>query len=276
MRSISDRLKKAFQKLKNGLQLYMHYVSINVRSTMQYKTSFFLMTMGQLLTSFSAFFGIYFMFQRFNSVKGYTYSEVLLCFSIVLLEFSLAEMYARGFDMFAGIVRRGEFDRVMVRPRSEILQVLGSRFEITRIGRMIQAVITFIYGVTHSGVDWNLSRVITVIFMLIGGSLLFTGLFLVYAALCFFTLEGLEFMNVLTDGGREYGKYPIDVYGKRMMQYATLIVPYTLVQYYPLQFLLGRTDNVLYMFLPLLAIVFIVPCYLLWKFGVRHYKSSGS
>ena len=112
--------------------------------------------------------------------------------------------------------------------------------------------------------------------MLIGGSLLFTGLFLVYAALCFFTLEGLEFMNVLTDGGREYGKYPIDVYGKRMMQFATLIVPYTLVQYYPLQFLLGRTDNVLYMFLPLLAIVFIVPCYLLWRFGVRHYKSSGS
>ena len=209
-------------------------------------------------------------------MKGYTYNEVLLCFSIVLLEFSLAEMYARGFDMFAGIVRRGEFDRVMVRPRSEILQVLGSRFEITRIGRMIQAVITFIYGVTSSGVDWNVSRVITVVFMLIGGSLLFTGLFLVYAALCFFILEGLEFMNVLTDGGREYGKYPIDVYGKRMMQFATLIVPYTLVQYYPLQFLLGRTDNVLYMFMPLLAIVFIIPCYLLWRFGVRHYKSSGS
>ena len=276
MRNLFDRCKKALCRIGNGIHLYMHYVSVNVRSTMQYKTSFLLMTMGQLLTSFSAFLGIYFMFQRFNSVKGYTYNEVLLCFSIVLLEFSLAEMYARGFDMFAGIVRRGEFDRVMVRPRSEILQVLGSRFEITRIGRMIQAVITFIYGVTSSGVDWNVSRVITVVFMLIGGSLLFTGLFLVYAALCFFILEGLEFMNVLTDGGREYGKYPIDVYGKRMMQFATLIVPYTLVQYYPLQFLLGRTDNVLYMFMPLLAIVFIIPCYLLWRFGVRHYKSSGS
>ena len=102
------------KKIMNGLHLYMHYVSINVRSTMQYKASFLLMVMGQLLTSFSAFFGIYFMFQRFHSVKGYTYSEVLLCFSIVLLEFSLAEMYARGFDMFAGMVRRGEFDRVMV------------------------------------------------------------------------------------------------------------------------------------------------------------------
>ncbi len=276
MQKVVEFCRKKCKKIVNGLELYMHYVSVNVRSTMQYKTSFLLMTIGQLLTSFSAFFGIYFMFQRFHSVKGYTYSEVLLCFSIVLLEFSLAEMYARGFDMFAGIVRRGEFDRVMVRPRNEILQVLGSRFEITRIGRMIQAVVTFIYGVTHSGVEWNFSKVVTVIFMLIGGSLLFTGLFLVYAALCFFTLEGLEFMNVLTDGGREYGKYPIDVYGKRMMQFATVIVPYTLVQYYPLQYLLGRTDNKIYVFLPLLAIIFVIPCYLLWKFGVRHYKSSGS
>lgn len=264
------------KKIMNGLHLYMHYVSINVRSTMQYKASFLLMVMGQLLTSFSAFFGIYFMFQRFHSVKGYTYSEVLLCFSIVLLEFSLAEMYARGFDMFAGMVRRGEFDRVMVRPRGEILQVLGSRFEITRIGRMIQAIITFIYGIISSGVDWNLARIITVIFMLIGGSLLFSGLFLLYAALCFFTLEGLEFMNVFTDGGREYGKYPIDVYGKRMMQFTTLIIPYTLVQYYPLQYLLGRSDNPFYILMPLLAILFVIPCYLVWRFGVRHYKSSGS
>ena len=260
----------------SGLRLYMHYVSINVRSTMQYKTSFFLMVMGQLLTSFSAFFGIYFMFQRFNSVKGYTYSEVLLCFSIVLMEFSLAEMYARGFDMFAGMVRRGEFDRVMVRPRGEILQVLGSRFEITRIGRMMQAIITFIYGIVSSGVEWTFAKVLTVIFMLIGGSVLFTGLFLIYAALCFFTLEGLEFMNVFTDGGREYGKYPIDVYGKRMMQFATIIIPYTLIQYYPLQYLLGRTDNPTCICMPLLAILFIIPCYLAWRFGVRHYKSSGS
>ena len=62
---------------------------------------------------------------------------------------------------------------------------------------------------------------LTVIFMLIGGAAVFSGLFMVYAALCFFTLDGLEFMNVLTDGAREYGKYPIGIYGKRMLQFCT-------------------------------------------------------
>ena len=258
------------------LKLYKHYISINIRSMMQYKTSFFLTAMGQFLVSFNVFLGVFFMFQRFSKVKGFTYSEVLLCFSIMLLEFSLAEMWARGFDMFPGMVRQGTFDRVLVRPRGEILQVLGSKFELTRIGRMLQAVVMFVYGVAESDVLWTPLKVLTVIFMLIGGTALFTGIFIIYAGLCFFTLDGLEFMNVLTDGAREYGKYPVSVYGKRMLQLTTFVVPYALVQYYPLLYLLGREAGIGYVFLPLVAVLFLIPCYLFWRFGLRHYKSSGS
>lgn len=264
------------QKLRQGIRLYGHYVSINVRSMMQYKTSFFFTVLGQFLVSFNCFLGIYFMFQRFHSVKGFTYSEVLLCFAIVLLEFAIAEMYARGFDMFSGMVRTGSFDQVLVRPRNEVLQVLGSKFELTRIGRMLQALIMFVYAVSHCGVRWSFSKILTVFFMLIGGVGVFSGLFLIYAALCFFTLEGLEVMNVFTDGAREFGKYPVSVYGKKMLLFATFVIPYALVQYYPLLYVLGRTKQWMYMLLPLCALLFLLPCWLFWRFGVRHYTSSGS
>jgi len=243
---------------------------------LQYKTSFFLTALGQFFISFNVFLGIYFMFQRFHSVKGFTYSEVLLCYSIILLEFSVAEMIARGFDTFSGMVRTGSFDQVLVRPQNEILQVLGSKFELTRIGRMLQAVVMFLYAVGHCDVQWQFAKVMTVFFMILGGTAVFSGLFLIYASLCFFTLDGLEFMNVFTDGAKEFGKYPIGIYGKKMLIFTTFIIPYSLVQYYPLLFLTDRTDNLWNMFLPLCAIIFLVPCYLFWKFGVRHYKSSGS
>lgn len=247
-----------------------------VQSAMQYKVSLLLTVVGQLLVSFSTFLGIYYMFQRFDSVKGYTYSEVLLCFSVVLLQFSVAEMFGRGFDTFSGIVRQGEFDRILVRPRNEILQVLGSRFELTRIGRMLQALILFVYSIANSCVRWTTARIFTVIFMLFGGIAVFFGLFIIRAAVCFFTLEGLEVMNVFTDGVKEFGKYPVDVYGKRVLFFMTAIIPYALVQYYPLQFLLGRTESAAYVFLPLAALFFPIPCLLLWRYGVRKYQSSGS
>lgn len=264
------------KEMRHSIKLYFHYISINIRSMMQYKGSFLLTAIGQFLVSFNVFLGVFFMFQRFSNVKGFTFSEVLLCFSIMLLEFSFAEMYARGFDTFPSMVREGSFDRVLVRPQSEVLQVLGNKFELTRIGRMLQAVVMFVYGIIKSEVVWTPPKVVTVIFMLFGGTALFSGIFLIYAALCFFTLDGLEFMNVLTDGAREYGKYPIGVYGKRMLQITTFIIPYALVQYYPLLYLLGRRTSPVYIFLPLVAILFLIPCNLLWRFGVRHYKSSGS
>ncbi len=258
------------------MRLYFHYVSINIRCTMQYKASFLLTAIGQFLVSFTIFLGIFFMFQRFSKVEGFTYSEVLLCFAIMLMEFSLAEMFARGFDQFSGLVKTGEFDRILVRPRNEIIQVLGSKFELTRIGRMMQAVVMFIYGIAKSGITWSVTKLLTVVFMLAGGTVVFTALFLIYAALCFFTLDGLEFMNIFTDGAREFGKYPVGVYGNGILIFATFCIPYALVQYYPLLYILGRRTEIFLMFLPILACWFIVPALLLWRFGVRHYKSSGS
>ncbi len=260
----------------NGIRLYFHYIRIIIRSTMQYKVSFFLSAAGQLIVTFNAFLIIYFMFQRFHTVEGFTYPEVLLCFSIILAQFSIAEIFARGFDSFSGMVRKAEFDRVLVRPRSHILQVLGSKFELTRIGRFFQALVMFTYGVLNCNVVWTFPKAVTLLFMLIGGTALFSGLFLIYAALCFFTLDGLEFMNVLTDGAREFGKYPIGIYGKKMLLFCTFIIPYALIQYYPLLYLLGYESSPLYIFLPLLAVLFLLPCYALWRFGVRHYISAGS
>jgi len=258
------------------MKLYIKYASIILRSQMQFKASFVMSAIGQFLTAFTTFLGIYFMFSRFKSVDGFTYSEVLLCFAVILTAFSLAECFVRGFDAFGGIISNGEFDRIMVRPRNEIMQVLASRIEFSRIGRLLQAIAIFVYAIPTSGVIWSFDKIMTVVLMLVGGFFVFSGLFVVYASLCFFTIEGLEFMNIFTDGGREFGKYPLSIYGEGVLKFFTYVIPLALFQYYPFLYLIGRTDNVGNMFLPLVGIIFIIPCLILWRVGIRHYKSTGS
>jgi ABC-2 type transport system permease protein len=216
------------------------------------------------------------MMSRFNKVENFSFSEVLLCFAAVLMAFSLAECFARGFDAFSGMMGNGEFDRIMVRPRNEIFQVLASKFEFSRVGRLIQAVIVFAYAIPSSGVSWTADKIVTLIFMIIGGIATFSGLFVIYASLCFFTTEGLEFMNIFTDGGREFGRYPLSIYGDGVLKFFTYVIPLALFQYYPLLYLLGQSKNLLYMFSPLCGFVFLVPCYIFWRIGLQHYKSTGS
>ncbi len=258
------------------MKLYLKFIGMHLKAAIQYKLSFVLISIGQFLVSFNVFMGVLFLFFRFHEVKGYSFSEVLLCFSTVLMSFSLAEMFMRGFDLFSGTISNGEFDRILLRPRGIILQVVCGKMELTRIARIIQAVIMFVYGITYSEIRWDNSKIVTLIFMVLGGVVVFGCIFIIYAGICFFTLEGLEFMNVFIDGAREYGKYPIDVYGKGVLKICTFLVPYTMFQYYPFLYLIGHSDHWWYMTYPILGCLFIIPSLLFWRFGVRHYQSTGS
>lgn len=258
------------------MRLYYRYFLVQIQSVLAYKLSFLLTTIGQFLVSFNLFLGVYFMLLRFPTIKGYNFKECLLCFSLFLLSYSLAEMFFRGFDSFAQIIGNGEFDRILVRPKSPILQVLGSKIEFTRIGRMVQSVGMFSYAVWQINIEWSMTKIVTLILMIAGGTVLFASLFILYAAFCFFTLEGLEFMNIFTDGAREFGRYPIEVYGKKIVKITTYLIPYALVQYYPFLYLIDRSSNSSTLFLPVLAMLFFLPCYGVWKLGLRHYQSTGS
>lgn len=185
-------------------------------------------------------------------------------------------MFLRGFDLFSSTIANGEFDRILLRPRSIILLVVSGKIEFTRFGRILQAIAMFAYGIMASHIKWDCSRILTLTLMVLGGSVIFGCLFIIYASICFFTLEGLEFMNVLTDGAREYGKYPLDIYGKNIFRFCTYVVPYTLFQYYPFLYLVGRSSHWWYLFYPVIGCGFLLPSLLFWRFGVRHYKSTGS
>lgn len=258
------------------MSLYLKFFSMHLKSRMAYKKSFLFSIIGQFLTSFVEFLALYFLFDRFNVVRGYTLSECLLCAGILLMSFSLAEMFFRGFDSMSVIIRNANFDRVLLRPRGLIFQIMCQMIEFGRIGKLIQAVGMLVYGVAASPVVWTPMNILVLLLMLLGGVVVFASLFILHAAVCFFTLEGIEFMNIFTYGARSYGTYPLDVYGKPLLRFCTYVIPYALFQYYPLQYLLGRTTNPLYGLLPLLTPLFSIPCYALWRFGVRRYKSSGS
>lgn len=258
------------------MKLYFKYVSMILKCQMQYKASFVMTTIGQFLMSFTTFIGVYFMFLRFNTVNGFTFSEVLLCFSVVLMAFSLTECFARGFDVFPRLIRSGDLDRILVRPRNEIFQVLTSNIEFSRFGKLLQAVLMLCYAIPTSGIAWNLSKVMTLINMLIGGIAVFSALFVLYAGISFFTIEGLEFMNIFTDGSREFGTYPLSIYGEGVLRILTYVVPIALFQYYPFLYLIGRSNNIGLIFLPFIGFLFLIPCYIFFKFGVRKYKSTGS
>jgi ABC-2 type transport system permease protein len=217
------------------------------------------------------------LFQRFHLLGSWSVNEVMLCFAAIHMSFALSECFARGFDAFSQVVSQGEFDRVMVRPRGTILQILGARFEFTRIGRLILAIVVMAVALSRLSIAWSLLKAMSLVLMVACGTLVFAGIFMMAATLCFWTLQGLEVVNILTDGGREMAQYPLDIYKKEITRFFTFVIPFGTVNYLPLRYLLDRPgSSPWHAFIPLFALLFLVPCVFLWRYGVSRYQSAGS
>ena len=260
------------------MRLYYRYLVMLLKCQLQYRASFLLLTLGQFFIPFSMFAGLYFLFDRFGQLQGWSFHEVALCFGVIHMAFAIAECFARGFDAFSSLIVRGDFDRLLVRPRGTIVQVLGSAFEFTRFGRLLQSVLVLGWAIYHLPIDWTLLRVVTLGLMIASGVVIFAGIFMLTATLSFWTIQGLEVANIFTDGGREMAQYPLNIYQKAVTRFFTFVIPFGCVNYLPLLYLLDRTGghDLLYAMAPLAGFLFLLPCLVVWRIGVRHYRSTGS
>lgn len=260
------------------MNLFLKYAKVFFKSQIIYKKSFILLCIGQFFLPFTVFIGLFLLFERFDAIDGWAFSEVALLFGAIHMSFSLAEMLVRGFDAFSQLIRTGDFDRLLVRPVPTALQVMGSKFEFTRIGRLLQGTVVLMIGLTGIDLQWTFLKALALVLMIVGGTFIMAGLFIIFATLSFWTIQGLELASIFTDGGREMSQYPLTIYAKPIQKFFTYVVPFGVVNYMPLMYILNKPPYTatVYAFVPLLGILFIIPSLLFWEFGVKHYKSTGS
>lgn len=254
---------------------YRQYCALCLKSQLAHKLSFLLISAGQFLVAFSTYMGIQFLFARFHAVEGFTKQEVLLCYGIVLMAFSLGKVLSGGLDHMSALLSNGMFDRILVRPRSPLLQVIFGHLDLGRVGLLAQGVVVLWLSLRQGVVVWTAGRIVTLCLMILCGCALFVGFFLVGATLTIFTVEG-EFLNIFTYGGKEFGRYPFAIYGREVLSLLTWLIPLAWFQYYPLLYLLGRTEDPRLIFSPLVSLLFLIPCRIFWQFGLRKYRSTGS
>ena len=258
------------------MKLYFKSLAMHLKGELEYRVNFILSLMSQILVFFSYYFIILSLFTKFDHIKGFTLYEVLLCFSIIQFGFSFNEIFARGVDKFDDLIIQGEFDRLLLRPRNIILQVLCSNSDFVKISRLVHSLIIMGVALLHLNINWNIYRVIALVLMLISACIIFFGIFLVAATYCFFTVQGLEVRNVFTDGGKSMAQYPIGIFKKGFVYFFTFIIPYAFVNYYPLLYFIGKNNNILYAFSPIIVILYLIPCIVFFYVGMKRYTSAGS
>jgi ABC-2 type transport system permease protein len=262
--------------------IYARLVSQSVRGQLQYRWSFALMAFGNLVTSGVEALGIWALFERFGMLGSWSLAQVAFLYGLVNASFAVSESLARGFDVFGKeFVKTGAFDRLLVRPRSTVLQLAGHEFQLHRIGRLLQGLVVLGWAIWVLPIDWQIWKVALLLFAFLGAAAFFYALFVAQAALSFWTTESLEIMNTLTYGGTETAQYPLTIYRPWFRRFFTYIVPLGCVIYFPSVAIFGLEDplgtgRAFQVLAPAAGFVFFGVALAFWQLGIRRYTSTGS
>lgn len=258
------------------MKLYGKYLKLHFKALLQYKASFLLSFISQFFIFFSYYFVILSLFDKFNNIKGFTLYEVLLTFAVIQFGYAFVETFARGIDQFDQLIINGTFDQILLRPKNVFLQTMAHEINYVKLSRLIQAVVVLMIALCNLPISWNIYRVICLLLMLLSAIAIFLGLFILAASYCFITVQGLEVRNLFTDGGKYMAQYPIGVFKKGFVLFFTVIIPYAFVNYYPLLYFIGKESNPLYGLSPIIVFLYLIPCFLVFKAGMKRYSSTGS
>lgn len=265
-----------------AIKLYTKLAGARIASQMQYPTSFIMSVLSSFLASFIDVIGLFIIFTRFEMIEGWLLSEICLLYGLLHVSFSITETIARGFDTFGRLIRTGHLDRILVRPQSVILQVLGSEFKTANIGRLVQGLIPLIYALITIGFSafWQYGLLVLALF---NAMTIFFALLLVQATFSFWANDSIEAMNAFTYGGLQMGQFPLSIYEKWFATFFTYVVPISLAVYFPTVLALGKTEDAYYhaagyltFFGPIYAVAFFIGSLLFFRYGLSKYTSTGS
>lgn len=272
-----DAARASTPGFRRELFIYGKYLRMHLLSGMEYK-GWWLMLFQVLIVVVTDPISTVLLFSRFGSVGDWSMERIILIYALAITAFGLAEILCRGFDIFPWqMLRSGEFDRVLLRPCSLFTQVAASRFHIHRLVRPITGIVAILWALSKLGVPLTPRVGLILVMALAGGFMMYCGVFLLTSGIAFFTVKGLDWIYLLTNAGYQVTRLPEPYMPRVLKGTFTFLLPVLAVSFYPAAAVCGWGYPVWlgYMALPA-GLAFFGFSLLVWGFGVRHYKSTGS
>ena len=263
------------------IKLYFRSMGMLLKSQLQYPASFCMQTLAQLVMEAGEMLAVILIVDRFERLNQWMPGDLFFFFGMMSVTFYLTEFFGRGVTgNFPSLVRSGQLDTLLLRPRGVLTQVLCSAIDPRRIACIAVGTAALVIGCRMSGVQWTFLKALAMAESIMLGILLVLGLFLIEAVFSIHSVKSVELVNALTYGGRSACQYPIDIFPRPLRVLFTVIAPFALTLHVPAAYILGKP---LYgwptwtaFVTPLAGAALFGVMYLVFQKAMKFYRSTGS
>lgn len=261
----------------HGLRIYYKEIRINFLAGFQYK-GWPLMTVMLIIYVMADPLSVILLSSRFGNLGTWSLERILLVYAIAVSSYGLAQSFLRGFDYFpTRMIRSGDFDRILLRPVNIACQVAGAFFHIHRLSRLMTGLGLIVWSLFRLQIVISVVDVCMLCCGILGGFVLYSGMFILIAGISFYTIRGLDWVRSLWAVGCEIARIPTTFMPHVLKGFFTFIIPILVISYYPAAVVCdwGEPVWIGWMALPA-GLSFFAIAYGVWRMGMRRYQSTGS
>jgi ABC-2 type transport system permease protein len=260
---------------------YAALLGAQVRSQTTYRLSFALDLVFSTLMMVIEAVAVLVMYTVNPSFGGFRLGQGLLIAGLATVAFSIGDAAVGNVEDMSRYIRSGLLDAVLLRPLGTLPQLMVLDFAPRRFGRVAWTVGVLAVGIAKSGIEWTPAKLALVIVAPLAGAVTFGSIFVVGATTQFWLIDTGQVAHAFTYGGREFTSYPSTVFGPAVRWLFAYGLGFASVAYLPALALLDRHDPAglpdwARWCAPLTAALWALVATVFWRFGVRHYRSTGS
>ncbi len=262
-----------------AIRLYVQLVSASLRAQMQYKVDFLVSLFFDAILQSVDFALLAAIMLRFPEIAGWTIYEIGILYGMSWIAMSLYRTLAPELHDFEAYIIQGTFDSLLIRPWPTLMVLLSRNLELRKLGGALQGFVVFWISTNHllaaGRIGWT--DVLIMLGLAAIGTLIAFSISLATATFAFWIGRSDDLQTFTMFAPITASQYPLTVFPGWLKGLLSSILPVAFINFVPVQYLLGKGGSVWSLASsPIAACICLTVAYSFWRYGERHYHSTGS
>ena len=220
---------------------------------------------------------------QFPSMNGWDFRQMAFLYALWMMGHGLHNMLFFKVGDVPVLIREGNFDRFLIRPRDALFQAMIAPTQFALVpDELILALVWLGVAIPYSQVHVDALLIAYIPLIAIGGALIDFGINLAIATAAFWFVRIDALRWVVMSLEQDFSRYPIGIYSRGVRLALAFVLPFAFMNYFPATFLLHKTEDGLHLnpavglLTPLVGLACATLAYGFWRIGIDRYQGTGS
>lgn len=258
------------------INIYKRMVAQSLKQQLEYRADLVIGIFSFITVQAVGLLSIRLIYNYIPNLMGWEFAEVLLIYGLFQIPRGIDHLFTDNIWMIPHNIRRGTFDKYLIRPVNSLFYVMFERLQLEAIGELLIGVGILSYALPQLSIDFTLVTFLGLTIYIIMGTLIYTSIKLLTATTSFWLKDSVPLMVTVYDISN-FVQRPVSIYPLAVQALLTYVLPFAFTAYLPAAFLLNKEgQDTLFIQGVLVTIVFLTLSINVWKLGIKKYESSGS